>query len=691
MGPDGDGRPTAPMHVWVPRAGEGRIAVGASPVDGAPRSGASVNRYTPHGLLWTPGHHARAWGDAVGGVGATDPRRIGAGFRLLSPRRFVSLAVEVRLPDGETLSDRRALDAAGNTWASVHTSRRIVLEWEGRGARLSLLVHSAGPQALGFALRVAGATACWRLDGPLPPEAVAVVDDARLLPGERSAPVRAVSRAWFALDGRPPVWTAEDMAREDARFWAGAPRLDGDWPAEWARGWEYDLETTRLIVQPPGGIYAGPWPSWMAEWPRTVAAEGSLDMARLAIADPATAAAALETLWTQAPAANLPCVFRDGQPNMVAADGRICGTSPAWCLPLHQVEQAFLWIGDLAWLRRLLPALEAYLIWWERERVVDGFPSYACTWESGEDDNPRLDPHGTGGGAILGMNRPPELPATLASSAAAIARLWRMVGEAGAARRWLAFSRRYRDLLERAYWDPAEQRYRDLDPRSGRFLEPTRAAYWQTDSVRYSPLALSAAFVTRDPQRRAALARRLAEYDTPPWNWWPSWSGTVLAAADALGQHAFAAAYAERIIARVWHALDARDATDEVTGRPLPGVAREYWPEPAGAYRVHDGYGWGAETATFFLRHIVGFRPTPAGFILRPALPEGLRGAGRWFRVAPLRVRGRWLAVTLEPSARGTDVVVADGAGRVVHARRGLRAGAALRVALPEVAPPADR
>src|SRR5688572_3027870 len=115
--------------------------------------------YTPHGLLWTPGHHARSWSEPVGGVGATDPRRIGAGFRLLSPRRYVSVFVELTLPGGEALADRRAFNSAGRTWASVHTSRRIIIEWEGHGARLSLLVHSAGPQALGFELRVAGATA----------------------------------------------------------------------------------------------------------------------------------------------------------------------------------------------------------------------------------------------------------------------------------------------------------------------------------------------------------------------------------------------------------------------------------------------------------------------------------------------------------------------------------------------------
>lgn len=615
-----------------------------------------MTTYTPHGLLRAPGHHARSWAEPVGGVGATDPRRIGAGFRLLSPRRFVSLFIELALPNGEVLVDRRAFNAAGRTWASVHTSRRIVIEWEGQGARLALLAHSGGPQALGFELQVAGATAAWRLDGPLPPEAVALVDGSRLGVGERSGEVSGASRAWFGLDGVAPVWTAEEMRQEDERFWANAPRLSGDWPETWKRGWEYDLETTRLMVQPPGGIYTGPWPSWMAEWPRTVAAEGSLDMARLAIADPATATAALETLWTQAPAPNLPCVFRDGQPNMVSDDGRICGTSPAWCLPVHQVWEAFLWSGDRAWLRRMLPALEAYLEWWERERVVDGYPSYACTWESGEDDNPRLDPDGTGGGAILGRNRPPELVATMASSAAVVARMWHALGDAGGERRGQDFSRRYHNLLEREFWDPAQQRYRDLDSHGAGFLEPTRAAYWQTDSVRVSPLALTAALVTTDPARRAALARSLHEHDAPPWNWWPSWSGTVLAAAEALGQHDFAAGFADRIVSRVWQEIDAPDASDEVTGRPLPGVSHEYWPGPSHGRRFHDGYGWGAETAAFFLRYVAGFRPEMPGYSIHPGLPPDLKVPGRRYTIGPLTVRGMRCTLTLEPQADGTQV-----------------------------------
>ena len=176
-----------------------------------------------------------------------------------------------------------------------------------------------------------------------------------------------------------------------------------------------------------------------------------------------------------------------------------------------------------------------------------------------------------------------------------------------------------------------------------------------------------AALVTRDPNRRAALARELPALDTPPWSWWPPWAGAILAAAEALGEHAFAAAFASRSIERVWTELDAREATDELTGRPLPGVAHEYWPTPLAGQRVHDGYGWGAETSAWLLRYVVGLRPLAASgrarFELRPLLPPALAVPGRRYSIGPLTLRGWAFRLTLEPLTTGTRVVLAS-AGR---------------------------
>lgn len=57
---------------------------------------------------------------------------------------------------------------------------------------------------------------------------------------------------------RTPV---EAARRLDGQFWSGAVRLDGDWPDAWRRGWVYDLETTRMCISPPGGVFSDVWPA----------------------------------------------------------------------------------------------------------------------------------------------------------------------------------------------------------------------------------------------------------------------------------------------------------------------------------------------------------------------------------------------------------------------------------------------
>ena len=73
---------------------------------------------------------------------------------------------------------------------------------------------------------------------------------------------------------------------EDAAFWNTAPRLEGDWPKHWKHGWVYDLETLRMMVRRPIGIYKHPWDAMQIQAPRTVLAETSIDMWALSYADP---------------------------------------------------------------------------------------------------------------------------------------------------------------------------------------------------------------------------------------------------------------------------------------------------------------------------------------------------------------------------------------------------------------------
>jgi hypothetical protein len=403
-----------------------------------------------------------------------------------------------------------------------------------------------------------------------------------------------------------------------------------------------------MCVMEPGGIFGDAWPSWMVQWPRAVLAENALDMARLAHADPVLAKRALATLFRDAPAPNIPCVFLHGEPNMVASDGAVCGTSPAWCVPFFHIERLWLRTVDRAWLRGIFPALEQYLEWWLAHRTdAHGWAAYKCTWEAGEDDTPRLDPERRGDNVVSGFVHPVELQAAIALSANVLARLAAPAGHADRIARWRAVASKFAAKTQEM-WDPAAGRFRDWDVRAGRFVEPAaHANYWGVDPCRYSALAfvpLLAGLATS--AQAAALARELEHYARPPWTMWPSWSHVVLEAATAGGFRQFAGGVATDIVDRVYRELDRRSLPD---GGPLPGVAREYWPVDLADWRSCEGYGWGATTADFVVRQIFGFLESPDArgirFELAPNVPAQLARTGRRFALANIPYRGTRLAV----------------------------------------------
>jgi hypothetical protein len=160
-----------------------------------------------------------------------------------------------------------------------------------------------------------------------------------------------------------------------------------------------------------------------------VLAEGSLDMLRLSFAQPELAQRAVLSMFRDAPGPNVPCVFKHGEPNMVAADGAICGTSPAWCVPFHNIKLLYLRTLDRAWLAELYPYLAAYVRWWAAERAdAEGWTVYKCTWEAGEDNSTRLDPDGEGDHVISQFARPIELQASMAHAAATLGFFERELG-----------------------------------------------------------------------------------------------------------------------------------------------------------------------------------------------------------------------------------------------------------------------
>src|SRR5262249_2951323 len=147
----------------------------------------------------------------------------------------------------------------------------------------------------------------------------------------------------------------------DGEFWATAPRLAGDWPGHWRRGLVYDLETLRMMVKPPVGIYARPWDAMQIQAPRVVLAEAGIAALLLGYADPGVAQRLLLGTFADAPAPNVPCSREDGSVNMVSADGTNCGTGPQWGYPFLVARRLYGQHPDTAWLAEIYPYLARFL------------------------------------------------------------------------------------------------------------------------------------------------------------------------------------------------------------------------------------------------------------------------------------------------------------------------------------------
>jgi hypothetical protein len=389
-------------------------------------------------------------------------------------------------------------------------------------------------------------------------------------------------------------------------------------------------------------------------------------MARLAYASPELALRATLSLFRDAQAPNVPCVFQHGEPNMVAKDGAICGTSPAWCIPFYNLERIFAQTLDRDWLCAIYPYLDRYVEWWLAERTdADGWAVYKCTWEAGEDDNPRLDPERKGDNVVSAFVRPVELQAAMALSAGVLARFAAALGRQEDIKHWREVEAAY---LARTgeLWDAAAGRFRDWDLRNHCFLPPSEESnYWGVDTCRYSALAFTPllAGLTSDAIR-AGLRRELGHYAGPPWTLWASWSYVVLEAAPLTGDTAFAGRVAAEIVGRVYDELDLREPGGP--SHPIPGVAREYWPLDLEGWASCEAYGWGANTASLLVRQIFGFfegpyaaeAPTADGpalaagwrapsltFELRPSLPDHLLVPGKEYWLSGLPYRGGRLSL----------------------------------------------
>jgi hypothetical protein len=425
------------------------------------------------------------------------------------------------------------------------------------------------------------------------------------------------------------------LQAEDDAFWARAPRLEGDWPEHWRRGLVYDVETLRMMVKQPVGIYRHVWDAMQIQAPRMVLAETAIDALLLSYADPAPAQALLAGAFLDAPEPNVPCSREDGSYNMVAADGTACGTAPSWGYPWLALDWLLALRPDHAWLAELYPALAAYLDWWLAERRdADGWLVYACSWEAGQDDSPRFGAQPLGGGHPVRHVRPVDLQAACAHAAGVMARLARALRREDEAARWGALAGEFAARTAQL-WNGA--RYADFDARAGAFTGVD-------DVMLLAPWALGVALPSRfaggneGGPRPALCVPRSADDLT-----WPMQIWTAVEAALAAGETDTAAELAHAVCERAYGFWDARAPRE---GGGLPGVACEYWPLDGRC--GGEGYGWGAFSVHLALHVLLGFTPAREGLALRPNLPRAWRVAGRRYG-AQVQWRGRMLALALEP------------------------------------------
>ena len=626
--------------------------------------------FTPFGYLRNPGHVARSWADTRGGNLRAAPDVVGVEWvypvgRDARARCGLAVAVE---HEGETYATRAAFAALGLT-SRYHTALLLGFDFlvdrievalrfflvsedalclratvrNGAGERRALTLRVARQGDTDEALRSPHVVSAETFGAPM-----------ALAAGEEHILFARLKRGAAIADGAGAD-VEEVYARlleEDAAFAARCPTLTGDWPADWAEGLHHDFQTTRLLVQPAGGIFRDVWPSWMAAWPRVVLAEGILDMVRLAYADPALAQRAVLSLFRDAPQPNVPCVFRGGEYNMVAADGSRCGTSPAWCLPFVHLELLFLRTLDRVWLADIFPFAAAYLRWWLANRTdADGWLVYKCTWESGEDGNPRLDPTGSGDADISHRVRPVELQATMAHAANVMAFFATELGQSAA--EWCALEADFRERT-RQLFDPAEGRYRDWLVADGRFQEPCpERPYWGVDSRRYGAQSLTPLLIGEP-----LAADEVWRHAVAPWTLWPSWTTSLVESAAAAGHFASIGTLAHDTLDRVYRVTTRRDLA--TLAKPLPGSAPEFWPADWRTYDGNDAYGWGASTANLLLRHLVGFKESRLtdGWVaeLTPALPAVLLEHGARYTVRQIGYRGLSLDLTYVVEADGVSV-----------------------------------
>lgn len=435
----------------------------------------------------------------------------------------------------------------------------------------------------------------------------------------------------------------------DAAFYRQAALLTGDFPAMWKRGWVYDLETIRMTIRPPVGMYRHHWDGMQIHTPRSVLGEAALDALCLSYGDLQLAKEVMYGTFADAPMPNVPCSREDGSMNMISENGSECGTGPNWGFPFFVIQSLFLRDPDIYWLERIFPYLEQFIDWWMQNRSdAEGWFHADCSWESGQDGSKRFLISGDRPGGSAVDVRTVDIEAAVAQAMQALAGFARILNLPASAERW---QRLAEDHLRRVRSMYVDGYFRDFDARTG---EPILMEDY-FDIMLLSPVTLGLA----TPEQVAGVKDKFAYFQANPnfWLEWPSFMFPFTEAAWIADLRLFGGQVVADTADRIYSRTDARQPnydtgvfSPEITGLPaefnyrMPGVANEFWPvnieghdNPGGC----ENYGWGATLPTLIVRNVIGFREAatldPRRFTLAPALPENYLVAGKTYGCTNLR------------------------------------------------------
>ena len=457
----------------------------------------------------------------------------------------------------------------------------------------------------------------------------------------------AVDHAHLVLD---------EKLLDDQQFYAQAPVLCGDWPKAWKNGLVYHLETIRMNIRRPLGIYKHPWDAMQVHTPRAVLGEAAIDSMCLSFADIALAKEVLYGIFADALSDNIPCSREDGSLNLVCGNGKETGTAPIWGLPFHVIHSIYLRDRDDAWIRDLYPHMKAYIEWWLNNRTdEEGWFHCACSWESGQDGSKRFLVDDVATSAV--NVRTVDIEAAMANAMKNMILFAEVAGENGDVAYWKKMAdkriRRTREMF-------VDGRFRDFDGRSGKpiILED----YYSI--MMLAPISLGIA-----TQNQVESSQEIFAYFRDNYRFWLEWPSFLFPFSEAAWNAGQRNLLSEILVISgngIFPGMDSntplyvepRDAPGlprEYSYR-LPGVAAEWWPYLRERKnnidqwsRGCENYGWGATFPTLLIRNIIGFREVDDlgkdRFYLAPALASKMFEKGKTYGINNLNYRGQIIDV----------------------------------------------